>query len=204
MFTMVLEMAISLVAKQLNSIYIFFILSTALFASYWWLMRVLTYRLESIFSMKKIICLAGLFLLSSCTSNMVKLGVYQNKAQLIATDGSVFTGNIIINQYTNDGDVVFETSPYGKLTGKWTATSHGSHVIKPASNDVPVNGAEPVLINKTYLGKTFLTANGKVVLHCDFKANIEGEMLLGSVFVIGDGACLDDQKQTLPIQFFKS
>lgn len=160
---------------------------------------------------RKVGVMAAVLMLSACTSNMVKLGVYQNKAQLIGTDGRVYAGTIVVNEYTNDGEILFDDSPYGKLSGKWTATSHGGPAIRPATvtadagpgaAEVPARPAYAV--PKTYYGKTFLVANDKVALQCDFKANIEGEMLLGSVFVIGNGECLDTQKQTVPIQFFKS
>lgn len=159
---------------------------------------------------KKMGVMAAVLMLSACTSNMVKLGVYQNKAQLIGGDGRVYAGTIVVNEYTNDGEITFDESPYGKLSGKWTATSHGGLAVRPAVVTETNAGAAEMparptyVVPKTYYGKTFLVANDKVALQCDFKANIEGEMLLGSVFVIGNGECLDTQKQTVPIQFFKS
>lgn len=147
------------------------------------------------------VLLAGMVLLPGCSTNMVKLGVYQNNAQLIGADGEVYAGSILIHEYTNDGDIVFETSPYGKLNGKWTATSASSTLRR-----IPAAEGQPAMevTRRTYAGKSFLLANGKAVLNCDFKANIEGDMLLGGVFVIGDGICLDEGKQSIPIQFFKS
>jgi len=139
-------------------------------------------------------------MLSGCSVNMVKLGVYQNKAQLIGLDGTVYLGNILINDISNDGDIEFEESPYGKLTGKWTATSTVAAAAKPVSAD----GQIEAVVRRAYAGKSFLVANQRAVLNCDFKVNIEGDGLLGSVFVIGDGVCVDDQKRNIPIQFFKS
>jgi len=140
-------------------------------------------------------------MLSGCSVNMVKLGVYKNKAQLIGPDGTVYVGSILINDVSNDGDIEFEESPYGKLAGKWTATSAAAPVARAGSADAQV--AEAV-VRRAYSGKSFLVANQKAVLNCDFKANIEGDGLLGSVFVIGDGVCVDEQKRAIPIQFFKS
>ncbi|WP_029147319.1 hypothetical protein [Methylophilus sp. 5] len=140
--------------------------------------------------------------LSACSVNMVRLGVYKNKAQLIGLDGTVYVGSILINDISNDGDIEFETSPYGALAGKWTATSAAAPVVvRPGSTDSPAVDAG---VRRAYSGKSFLVANQKAVLNCDFKANIEGDGLLGSVFVIGDGVCVDDQKRVIPIQFFKS
>ncbi len=139
-------------------------------------------------------------MLSGCSVNMVKLGVYQNKAQLIGLDGTVYPGNILINDISNDGDIEFEASPYGQLTGKWTATSTVAATARPVSAD----GQAEAVVRRAYAGKSFLLANQKAVLNCDFKVNIEGDGLLGSVFVIGDGVCVDDQKRSIPIQFFKS
>jgi hypothetical protein len=138
--------------------------------------------------------------LSGCAVNMVKLGVYKNKAQLIGADGTVYVGSILINDISNDGDIEFEESPYGKLAGKWTATSAVVPVVRAGASDT--QPAEAV-VRRAYSGKSFLVANQKAVLNCDFKANIEGDGLLGSVYVIGDGVCVDDQKHTIPIQFFK-
>lgn len=146
------------------------------------------------------VLMAVVSLLSGCSVNMVKLGVYKNKAQLIGLDGTVYPGNILINDISNDGDIEFEESPYGKLTGKWTATSTVAATAKPVSAD----GQPEAVVRRAYVGKSFLLANQKAVLNCDFKVNIEGDGLLGSVFVIGDGLCVDDQKRSIPIQFFKS
>lgn len=152
--------------------------------------------------MKKItIFLMAALALSGCSVNMVKLGVYKNKAQLIGLDGTVHTGSILINDISNDGDIEFEESPYGKLTGKWTATSAVAPVVRSATSDT--TPAEAV-VRRAYSGKSFLLANNKAVLNCDFKVNIEGDGMLGSVFVIGDGLCVDEQKRSFPIQFFKS
>lgn len=146
------------------------------------------------------VLIAVLSMLSGCSVNMVKLGVYQNKAQLIGLDGTVYPGNILINDISNDGDIEFEASPYGQLTGKWTATSSVAATARSAS----VDGQPEAVVRRAYAGKSFLLANQKAVLNCDFKVNIEGDGLLGSVFVIGDGVCVDDQKRSIPIQFFKS
>lgn len=148
------------------------------------------------------VLLAMLMGLSGCSVNMVKLGVYKNKAQLIGPDGTVYVGSILINDISNDGDIEFEASPYGPLTGKWTATSAVPHVVRAPAAD-PQAAADAVL-RRAYSGKSFLIANSKAVLNCDFKVNIEGDGILGSVFVIGDGLCVDDQKRSIPIQFFKS
>lgn len=146
------------------------------------------------------VLIAVLSMLSGCSVNMVKLGVYQNKAQLIGLDGTVYPGNILINDISNDGDIEFAASPYGQLTGKWTATSSVAATARSAS----VDGQPEAVVRRAYAGKSFLLANQKAVLNCDFKVNIEGDGLLGSVFVIGDGVCVDDQKRSVPIQFFKS
>lgn len=146
------------------------------------------------------VLIAVLSMLSGCSVNMVKLGVYQNKAQLIGLDGTVYPGNILINDISNDGDIEFAASPYGQLTGKWTATSSVAATARSAS----VDGQPEAVVRRAYAGKSFLLANQKAVLNCDFKVNIEGDGLLGSVFVIGDGVCVDDQKRSIPIQFFKS
>jgi len=146
------------------------------------------------------VLVAVVWALSGCSVNMVKLGVYQNKAQLIGLDGTVYAGSILINDISNDGDIEFEESPYGKLAGKWTATSAAA----PATNAAGADAQAAAVVRRAYTGKSFLIANQKAVLNCDFKANIEGDGLLGSVFVIGDGVCVDDQKHTIPIQFFKS
>jgi|GEM_PF-5172798 len=61
------------------------------------------------------VLLAMLLGLSGCSVNMVKLGVYKNKAQLIGPDGTVYVGSILINDISNDGDIDFEASPYGPL-----------------------------------------------------------------------------------------
>lgn len=153
--------------------------------------------------MKKIsVLVAALCALSSCSVNMVKLGVYKNKAQLIGLDGTVYTGSILINDISNDGDIEFDESPFGKLAGKWTATSAVAPVIRSTASDA--QSAADAVVRRAYSGKTFLVANNKAVLNCDFKANIEGDGLLGSVYVIGDGICVDEQKHSFPIQFFKS
>lgn len=153
--------------------------------------------------MKKMgVILAAMLVLSGCSVNMVKLGVYKNKAQLIGLDGTVYAGSIFINDISNDGDIEFEASPFGQLTGKWTSTSTVAPVVRNSAAD-----AQPALeavSRRAYAGKTFLLANNKAVLNCDFKANIEGDGILGSVYVIGDGVCIDDQKRSFPIQFFKS
>jgi len=146
------------------------------------------------------VLIAVLSMLSGCSVNMVKLGVYQNKAQLIGLDGTVYPGNILINDISNDGDIEFAASPYGQLTGKWTATSSVAATARSAS----VDGQPEAVVRRAYAGKSFLLANQKAVLNCDSKVNIEGDGLLGSVFVIGDGVCVDDQKRSIPIQFFKS
>jgi len=144
---------------------------------------------------------AVVLVLSGCSVNMVKLGVYKNKAQLIGPDGTVYVGSILINDISNDGDIEFEESPYGKLAGKWTATSAAAPVARTGAAD---SQAVDAVVRRAYSGKSFLVANQKAVLNCDFKANIEGDGLLGSVYVIGDGICIDDQKRMIPIQFFKS
>jgi|GEM_PF-530688 hypothetical protein len=146
------------------------------------------------------VLMAVLCMLPACSVNMVKLGVYQNKAQLIGLDGTVYAGTILINDISNDGDIAFEESPYGKLSGKWTATSTVTTVAQSRPSDAPSEAVS----RRAYAGKSFLLANQKAVLNCDFKVNIEGDGLLGSVFVIGDGLCVDDQKRSIPIQFFKS
>lgn len=148
------------------------------------------------------ILVASIFAMSGCTTNMVKLGVYKNKAQLIGLDGTVYPGTILVNDFTNDGDIEFENSPYGKLSGKWTGTSVVSAVAKSVSSDAPV--VADTINRRAYSGKTFLIANNKAVLNCDFKANIEGDGLLGLPVVIGDGVCTDEHKNAIPIQFFKS
>lgn len=151
--------------------------------------------------MKKMgVLLAAILLLAGCSVNMIKLGVYKNKAQLIGTDGTVYTGSIMINDISNDGDIDFDESPYGKLAGKWTATS----TVAPVIRTVDAQSASDAVVRRAYSGKSFLIANQKAVLNCDFKINIEGDGLLGSVYVIGDGICVDDQKRSFPIQFFKS
>jgi hypothetical protein len=150
--------------------------------------------------MKKMVVILAPILLVACSVNMVKLGVYQNKAQLIGSDGTVYLGNILINDVSNDGDIEFETSPYGKIAGKWTATSTVAPVVRSADSQ----STNEALVRRAFSGKSFLIANQKAVLNCDFKINIEGDGLLGSVYVIGDGICVDDQKQSYPIQFFKS
>lgn len=149
--------------------------------------------------MKKIGILLATILISGCSMNMVKLGVYKNKAQLIGMDGTVYVGSILINDISNDGDIEFETSPYGNLTGKWTATS----TVTPTAFSTNKTTTEATL-RRAFSGKSFLIANQKAVLNCDFRVNIEGDGLLGSVYVIGDGTCVDDHKHSYPIQFFKS
>ena len=150
--------------------------------------------------MKKMGVLLTAILLAGCSVNMVKLGVYKNKAQLIGMDGTVYLGSIFINDISNDGDIEFDTSPYGKLEGKWTATSTVAPVVRSAD----AQSAAEAVVRRAYSGKSFLIANQKAVLNCDFKINIEGDGLLGSVYVIGDGTCVDDQKHSYPIQLFKS
>lgn len=149
--------------------------------------------------MKKIGILLATILISGCSMNMVKLGVYKNKAQLIGMDGTVYVGSILINDISNDGDIEFETSPYGNLTGKWTATS----TVTPTAHSTNQTTTEATL-RRAFSGKSFLIANQKAVLNCDFRVNIEGDGLLGSVYVIGDGTCVDEYKHSYPIQFFKS
>lgn len=151
--------------------------------------------------MKKMgVLLTAMWLLAGCSVNMVKLGVYKNKAQLIGTDGTVYAGSILINDISNDGDIEFDESPYGKLAGKWTATS----AVAPVVRTVDAQIASDAVVRRAYSGKSFLIANQKAVLNCDFKINIEGDGLLGSVYVIGDGVCVDEHKHSYPIQFFKS
>ncbi|MGZ7246511.1 hypothetical protein ACXWO4_10670, partial [Streptococcus pyogenes] len=81
-----------------------------------------------------------------CSVNMVKLGVYQNKAQLIGLDGTVYPGNILINDISNDGDIEFAASPYGQLTGKWTATSSVAATARSAS----VDGQPEAVVRRAY------------------------------------------------------
>lgn len=151
--------------------------------------------------MKKMgVLLTAIGLLAGCSVNMVKLGVYKNKAQLIGTDGTVYAGSILINDISNDGDIEFDDSPYGKLAGKWTATSAAAPVVRT----LDAQSASDAVVRRAYSGKSFLIANQKAVLNCDFKVNIEGDGLLGSVYVIGDGVCVDEHKHSYPIQFFKS
>jgi hypothetical protein len=151
--------------------------------------------------MKKMgVLLTAIGLLAGCSVNMVKLGVYKNKAQLIGTDGTVYAGSILINDISNDGDIEFDDSPYGKLAGKWTATS----AVAPVVRTLDAQSASDAVVRRAYSGKSFLIANQKAVLNCDFKVNIEGDGLLGSVYVIGDGVCVDEHKHHYPIQFFKS
>lgn len=151
--------------------------------------------------MKKMgVLLTAIGLLAGCSVNMVKLGVYKNKAQLIGTDGTVYAGSILINDISNDGDIEFDDSPYGKLAGKWTATS----AVAPVVRTLDAQSASDAVVRRAYSGKSFLIANQKAVLNCDFKVNIEGDGLLGSVYVIGDGVCVDERKHHYPIQFFKS
>jgi len=151
--------------------------------------------------MKKMgVLLAAIGLLAGCSVNMVKLGVYKNKAQLIGADGTVYAGSILINDISNDGDIEFDDSPYGKLAGKWTATS----AVAPVVRTLDAQSASDAVVRRAYSGKSFLIANQKAVLNCDFKVNIEGDGLLGSVYVIGDGVCVDEHKHHYPIQFFKS
>lgn len=149
---------------------------------------------------KRGVLLTAMWLLAGCSVNMVKLGVYKNKAQLIGTDGTVYAGSILINDISNDGDIEFDESPYGKLAGKWTATS----AVAPVVRTVDAQSASDAVVRRAYSGKSFLIANQKAVLNCDFKINIEGDGLLGSVYVIGDGVCVDEYKHSYPIQFFKS
>jgi len=159
-----------------------------------------------------VLLLFNLVGLNGCAANNISgLSTWAGRATLIGGDGMAVPGKTLFNVSYGDGEIVFDSTPLGALSGKFITqtdriTSSSFGVASAFSSNAAITVPAISATNTTRgsrAGKAYFSTNGKIFMLCNIEVSFVTTGMM-DYEMLGSGVCADQSDKNYSIMFERS